>query len=1573
MSNILNIQMLKSKIYEIYPNYKKGFLLANELKEIIIAIGIYFFDANFELMQKVLASNNYRNLKAIIMGIFYYIEPENLTKFTEFKSTYDPDITNIIREFLYVTNLNNNKFKIFTEAKIGWEDEQYLNNIKTLLITSFMKMANKLYVNWINIQPMSNEDLLKTKFYENTIAMYTTNEYIDNVESYLENEKGSLSDLSNFLYIGEIYNVIRNFLYERIKMHKIMIFYYVKNNKFITYYDTIKKFFKLKQENIFTKYFDFRLMSVENQDKFKQFCLYLRNLNYNNDDKKIFSEDDMKLYFGVYYFNQIPFAKIDENDRKLYIEIRNLLYDITNDEIKDDFFARNITNEKLNKIYDNYINNENYIKEFYKYVQKEIYGFFSTIYINKIFKDLNLYPKIIYNFFKNWMIDPDSQNEDKKKYTLLPRNYDHLTKNQKKRFISQINRTDEINFNIPNIQRKSNNLINLEYHKQFILNNLIDIFIFPAMIKEGILSKIVYNPKCIEKSLQGENNSLIKRNVRENVFTAKNIQNFNNCYYYLGNISYEDIKIPNYELNRNFTIYEHLSHEKTPVFPFYTQYATNWVSQLFLYFKFLNCRVLYVTGATGVGKSTQVPKLLFYGLKAFDYKISGKMICTQPRIDPTVGIPEYVSKELGLPINSDDKDGKGKVLEPKMFQYLQYQYAGDKVVDNYTQYYLKFATDGLFFEQLINNPSLKEQNKISLKLNSKNKFTTRNMYDIIAVDEAHEHNKNMDYILTVMRNSLYYNNDLKLVIISATMEDDEKYYRYYYRHINDNFKYPLNRIVLDPDKNGIRTTRFFVDRRVHIEPPPVPGESATKFPIKDVYLPFETDYDIAEKESISRIKKICDESTDGNILLFTTGKKEIESISRKLSSTIPENVLIFPYFSEMPNAQKYKADVQKIQSRIKNYNFDRVSFIDFMFKIIKESEIKKTNQKYSRAVIIATNVAEASITIENLKFVVELGYYNFVGYNYLTGLPIIKKEKIDDNSRRQRRGRTGRKNAGTVYYMYPENDRKSVISIKSIESSNITFDYLKFLPDTKNEKYFFNFDNDPYYSSLNNKNKEDIINSFKEEQRRGYDEVIRSQFLYENELLQPDNIDFRFLYLDFFRKTKIEAFNDMKNIDFSSLYKFKETGFDPEVLYDNYGMFFITHPEENNIQRLNTFVINKYRLHTSDNWKPFDSIPDDIKFFKMKTIFNNLLQYSFIKQTKTNIYDFEKLDFIKYFTTVIKSKLDFQMINGEQMAITYLISKMFLISDDVLLIISLLKACEFDLRNLIFSEKKINPKTGKPENIFKLTKYKSNLDYNYQIIQLYEIAKSIFDYVLPILNKELKSKNFYINLNFLSNININEFKNKKEYDESNIKLISYKYYINKYMLSYDERKMLDKIIKDSNDKEKEPHEYLLKNLNSILTDFFKENSKYISNISKHLEVNSKVIPSFIKTFITFKIYNYYDKDIKENFQSSSNKDSLLNKISFTENKKTSILNSFFSAFKLNVDKLTGQETSLLKTNTGFENISISSNNKFFYITKAVLEIIDFLTKKPKDIVLYNSLNRLNFKIIDLQKEFLKIG
>ena len=79
-------------------------------------------------------------------------------------------------------------------------------------------------------------------------------------------------------------------------------------------------------------------MPIELQIKFKQFGDYLKNLNYIDTDTnrdKPFSEDDMKLYFGIYYFNQIPFKKIDEKDRSLYRDLKKKLYDTKNDDVKE--------------------------------------------------------------------------------------------------------------------------------------------------------------------------------------------------------------------------------------------------------------------------------------------------------------------------------------------------------------------------------------------------------------------------------------------------------------------------------------------------------------------------------------------------------------------------------------------------------------------------------------------------------------------------------------------------------------------------------------------------------------------------------------------------------------------------------------------------------------------------------------------------------------------------------------------------------------------------------------------------------------------------------------------------------------------------------------------------------------------------------------------------------------------------------------------------------------------------------------------------------------------------------------
>ena len=63
---------------------------------------------------------------------------------------------------------------------------------------------------------------------------------------------------------------------------------------------------------------------------------------------------------------------------------------------------------------------------------------------------------------------------------------------------------------------------------------------------------------------------------------------------------------------------------------------------------------------------------------------------------------------------------------------------------------------------------------------------------MVIVDEAHEHNTNMDLILTLSKTATYVNRSLKLIIISATMDDDEPIYRSYFKILNENIMNPIN-------------------------------------------------------------------------------------------------------------------------------------------------------------------------------------------------------------------------------------------------------------------------------------------------------------------------------------------------------------------------------------------------------------------------------------------------------------------------------------------------------------------------------------------------------------------------------------------------------------------------------------------------------------------------------------------------------------------------------------------------------------------------------------------------------------
>ena len=97
-------------------------------------------------------------------------------------------------------------------------------------------------------------------------------------------------------------------------------------------------------------------------------------------------------------------------------------------------------------------------------------------------------------------------------------------------------------------------------------------------------------------------------------------------------------------------------------------------------------------------------------------------------------------------------------------------------------YFLKFVTDAM----IVNNINFFG------KQHKKNTYSRFNQYEIIIIDEAHEHNINIDSIMSKMKHILFYNNEIKGVIISATMESDEPVYRSFYGIIDDDLYYVGN-------------------------------------------------------------------------------------------------------------------------------------------------------------------------------------------------------------------------------------------------------------------------------------------------------------------------------------------------------------------------------------------------------------------------------------------------------------------------------------------------------------------------------------------------------------------------------------------------------------------------------------------------------------------------------------------------------------------------------------------------------------------------------------------------------------
>ena len=1153
---------IKKAIKILFPNLNNqdSEVLFLFTENIIEKISKYFdFDENNDNYYKQWIQNNYRDIKGIILLLLPFIDDKNTTNMIDLNQylyapikSKIPDLSNrnrmdILKSEFKFSNmsiglLNKSTLDLFEEdgkMKLIYKiiHHNYLGLSKTLQM-----MNGKYYVNWINIVPIlykyENELVFKeSKLYKKT------NEGLILLKTYLNNPK----EFFNFtqhkyygLYLGDIYNIIKIKLYDEIKHIKWLIYPFSVSSTNIYIIQYLNKGINF---DIFFKYSSYEDINLNDKNIFNS---YIQDIIIKNDSLSIKIWTEILLFLTNEYsqknkvknelkensdiFQKFSFSPsikefdyIDEEDDQEYVKSINIkISQIKSSDIIEylskinpkhiwNFLYETIKLLENTYLRDYFIKEEKENGEIKKKINDTIYNYPNT----------NLSFKNIYNIAKS-ITHLENTN---KEWVSHDSHYVSFSLNQEliffKKFLGVEPYTRWLNLR-NNLKKEFNINDNIQYTQK--MNDIFSDWnkikldlIFEILTKNGLLSEFnvvldITDKNNYMKSIQFKPQIYKKMEKR-----MKDNKKWEQAYYYLTNNQYSKLTKLSWENEKtkvkdDYFYFDLFSKDQN----WYSFYAMDWLSQINFFHHYIHHRVLYVTGATGQGKSTQVPKLLMYALKAYEMINDGKVVCTQPRIPPTKNNAERISDELGVPIVRPLKKGMAKEKTDNF--YVQMKYSEDShLKDNCPHLILKILTDGTLYEELQNNPMMKEQ--IS-NIGKDFIYGYKNHYDIIILDESHEHNTNMDMILTLIRQSCFYNNSLRLIIMSATMDEDEPIYRSYFRCINDDLIYPIKAPLYQhpilPDlliDNTCVPDTIYMDRRFHISPP---GET-TQYIVSEYYtenlsiekLSDEEASILTQDESYKIILDICQKYPTGEILLFLTGKEEIKKAIKKLNEILPQGNIALPYYSQLHSF--YKDIIEKIHIKLYTIKNKRENvYLEWSENYTEDLSV--ADGIYKRAIIVATNVAEASITINTLKFIVDTGYAKVNSFNPETRLTKLNIEKIAEASRIQRKGRVGRVSDGIAYFVYPKKSREKVQPKYKITQEELSQMYLKLLCSestiSPDDYIFLNNYNPNYFNSSSNNFYSNIISKEVENKqmfKKNIINILRKQYSIENNIINNNN------------------------------------------------------------------------------------------------------------------------------------------------------------------------------------------------------------------------------------------------------------------------------------------------------------------------------------------------------------------------------------------------------------------------------------------------------------------------------------
>ncbi len=373
-------------------------------------------------------------------------------------------------------------------------------------------------------------------------------------------------------------------------------------------------------------------------------------------------------------------------------------------------------------------------------------------------------------------------------------------------------------------------------------------------------------------------------------------------------------------------------------------------------------QVVVVAGETGSGKTTQLPKLCLEAGLGIEAKIG----CTQPRRVAALSISQRIAEELnvswgrevGCKIRFDDRSN--------------------------AQTYIKLMTDGILLAETQGDPDLSE-------------------YNALILDEAHERSLNIDFLIGYLKGLLARRKDLKLIVTSATIDTGA-----FSRHFCDapvievsGRMFPVEVVyaglageedtVGAPNSSSARTLpsrRAGLESGAPMSLPATEGETLARG-LRAELASLANERDLTYVDAaVQAAERILYETSFGDVLIFMPSERDIRETSDMLAGRFFGEVEIIPLFGRLSAGDQQRVFTPSAR----------------------------------RKVVVATNIAETSLTIPGIRYVVDTGLVRISRYNPRTRTRRLPIEPISQSSANQRKGRAGRVQDGICIRLYAEED-----------------------------------------------------------------------------------------------------------------------------------------------------------------------------------------------------------------------------------------------------------------------------------------------------------------------------------------------------------------------------------------------------------------------------------------------------------------------------------------------------------------------------------------------------------------------